>query len=324
MSRLLRDLHPQALHVMTWNIRRRIPLGGGRRADRWEIRRPRLQALVSTEKPTLLAAQEVLPDQECAILQALGDSHRVIGLGRERDGTGEGCPVFYDASRLELLGWRQRALSETPERPGSISWGNLFPRISLHADFLDRRTQTRFHLINTHLDPLSARSRRHCAAALREAAAASALPCLITGDFNAGPASDTLREFFRHGTLLDSWLAAEKRLSPEYATYASYRPARTGLRIDGILTTPGIRVERVGINSATVDGGWASDHLPVQAGLILPRPGPSGLSTHESSAHDSPAPDSPASYSPAYRPGAPGPGEAGTSAPHLPPANEGT
>lgn len=273
MSTFMSGIHAASLHVMTWNIRRRIPWGGGRRTDRWTVRKPRLQSLLVREQPALFAAQEVLPDQEQAILQALGETHRVIGFGRGKHGTGERCPVFYDDSLLELLDWRQEALSETPERLGSTSWGNPFPRIALHADFRDRRTGTRFHLINTHLDPLSARSRHRSASVLRHAASASPHPCLVTGDFNAGPDSDTLREFLRDGTLVDAWHDTKAHLSPEYATYANYRPARTGTRIDWILTSAGIRTARIGINSTAVDGGWGSDHLPVQAELVLPGAG---------------------------------------------------
>lgn len=276
MSAFMAGIHAASLHVMTWNIRRRIPWGGGRPADRWAVRKPRLHSLIAAEQPAVLAAQEVLPDQEQAILQALGETHRVIGTGRGKHGTGERCPVFYDDSRVELLDWRQEALSETPEHLGSTSWGNPFPRIAVHAEFRDRRTRTRFHLINTHLDPLSARSRHRSAKVLRQAAAATLDPCLITGDLNAGPDSGTLREFLRDGTLVDAWHATGNHLSPEYATYANYRPARTGTRIDWILTTAGIRTQRIGINSTPVDGGWASDHLPVQAELVLPGSGAPG------------------------------------------------
>ena len=47
------------LHVMTWNIRRPVPAALTRPADRWHHRAPRVRALLTSERPTVLCAQEV-------------------------------------------------------------------------------------------------------------------------------------------------------------------------------------------------------------------------------------------------------------------------
>lgn len=273
MSGILGDSDPCGLHVMSFNIRRRLGLGALRRADRWNRRRPRVRALLGVERPALLATQEAMPDQAAVVLDALGTSYDRVGHGRSAQGTGEGCPMFYDRARLELLDWSQTALSDTPHEAGSRSWGNLIPRVIVHATFRDRGTSSVFRLINTHFDHLSARSRVASAMAVRSAVAADSTPAIVTGDLNAGPYSPAIRELLTGGTLVDVWQTARERSTPEYATHARYRPPRQGLRIDWILTTPDIRAERIGINAEPVHAGWPSDHLPVQAMLLLPDAG---------------------------------------------------
>ena len=110
------------IHVMSWNIRRRTRYALGRTADRWDVRAPRIKSLLQSERPSLLGLQEALPSQVDFVLSALGSAYRSVGYGRSRRGRGERCPIIFDAQRLELLCWEQRALSARPDRPGSISW----------------------------------------------------------------------------------------------------------------------------------------------------------------------------------------------------------
>lgn len=257
------------LHVMTFNVRRRLSFPTWPPADRWSARHPRLEALLSTERPTVLGAQEVLPDQAVKIRDALGGSSRFVGHGRHAGPRGEACPVFYDDDRLELLEWRQNALSDRPDQPGSTSWGNVIPRVAVQARFRDRTTSRQFVVINTHLDAFSARSRNRAAEALRRAVIAQPLPVVLLGDLNAGPTSDPWGALLAGDALADAWTTAEERLSPEWGTYGRYRPPRPGRRIDAILVSPGVQVRRAAINTHRVAGGWPSDHFPVQAVMRL-------------------------------------------------------
>lgn len=262
------------LHVMTWNVRRPVPAALTRAADRWRHRAPRVRALLAAERPTVLCAQEVVADQIPTVLDGLGPGHDHVGRGRAADGGGEACPVFYDATRLELLGWEQSAMSDTPHRPGSVSWGNPFPRVMVEVHFRDRVTGHELLVVNTHLDPLSARSRLRSARALLEVVAARGLPAVVTGDLNAGSSSPAVRALLSEGTLVDSWRVARARHSEQWGTYADYRPPkRGGNRIDWILTTPGFAVTDVAINPLRHEGGWPSDHLPVHAVVHPAGPG---------------------------------------------------
>lgn len=123
---LIGPVTPPALHVMTFNIRRRLS-PALRRVDRWRDRRAAVAALLQAEQPHILGVQEALPDQARDVHTALGARYVALGHGRRRDGGGEACPLFFDADRLELENWRQIALSDRPDDPGSRSWATGCP-----------------------------------------------------------------------------------------------------------------------------------------------------------------------------------------------------
>lgn len=267
---LIGEASPPALHVMTWNVRRPMPFGL-RAADRWTRRAPRLAALLREENPTVLGVQEALPQQAGFIRDALGGTYRYVGRGRAGNGSGEGCPIFYDASRLVLENAQQHALSDRPNVAGSRSWGNLLPRIMVIATFRDRSTKRRFCVVNTHLDHLSPRSRLRSAEAVRSSVVASGLPAVVMGDLNEGESGAAVVELLRDELLADAWSSARVRLTAQSATRPNYRPPRrNGRRIDWIAVSSGVQVDRAVINERRYNGGWGSDHLPVHAEIVLP------------------------------------------------------
>lgn len=256
------------VHVMTFNIRRAADGVLQRRTDRWSWRAPAVRQLLAAEQPTLIGLQEVLPRAMPVVRDALGTDHRAIGAGRGAGGRGEGTPILFDSTRLELCDWGQRALSDHPERAGSIGWGNLIPRILVWAEFDERASGTRFLAINTHLDHLSASSRRRSALSIRQLVSERGLPAVVTGDLNAGVGSTTVRALQSDRALIDSTDAAQRRTGLHGGTYARYgRPRDGGRRLDWIMTTPDVRVRTVGINDHRPGGRRPSDHVPVQAVL---------------------------------------------------------
>jgi endonuclease/exonuclease/phosphatase family metal-dependent hydrolase len=269
---------PPDVQVMSFNIRRRIPSARRASPDRWSARRPLVKRLLASEQPTILGVQEALADQVHVIAEGLGPAYRWVGQGRDPSGRGERCPIFYDADRLELTAWRQRALSATPDLHGSRtrSWGNLTRRILVSAAFTDRPTGARIVAFNTHLDHLSWRSRLHSARLIVELAEAShaAHPdaaIVVTGDFNANERSAVYRALTADGVLRDAWEAAAEQVTPQWGTYHGYRRLRRGgARIDFVFAGGRVDVASVAINAARFDGRAASDHEPVQA-VIRPR-----------------------------------------------------
>jgi len=267
---LIGPVDAPGLHVASYNIRRRMAHLTKRSPDAWSTRRTLMARLLTAERPALIGTQEAMPDQARFLLESLGPHYRRIGRGRGPRGGGEGCPVFFDGTRLRLEEWSQSALSSTPAVRGSRSWGNMVPRVVIAAVFTDLATGIRFRLLNTHFDHLSARSRRESALMVGAMAAASAEPVIVTGDANTGVDSPPFRALTRGGRLVDAWSVASERLTPEWKTYSAYRAPRLGRRIDWLAVSPGVEVLSIGINAARFDGAAASDHEPVQALMRMP------------------------------------------------------
>lgn len=270
MSVVIGPVAPPELHLMTFNVRRRLDAFPTRSVDRWRSRRAAVADLVASEAPTVLGVQEALPDQAGYLRSALGDRYRRVGFGRRPGPRGEGCPILYDTERLELLEAEQTALSDRPLEAGSRSWGNPLPRVVVRATMRDRVSGEVFQVLNTHLDPFSERSRTRSTTHLRRIVAGRSTEAVVMGDFNADPASRTIRALVDGGVLRDTWTAALEQLSPQWRTYSGYRAPRRVQgergrgRIDGIFVTSGFDVARAAISTRMPHGRWPSDHLPVQ------------------------------------------------------------
>ncbi|WP_411700273.1 endonuclease/exonuclease/phosphatase family protein [Conyzicola sp.] len=264
---------PPDLHVMSYNIRRRMPRLPRRSRDAWSGRKHLIAALLTAEQPSLLGVQEALLDQSRFVGECLGASYARVGHGRNANREGEASPIFYDAARLELVDWKQFALSNTPLVPGSRSWGNRVPRAVVEAEFRDLATGVVFRAFNTHFDHLSAASRLQSARMLTRLIRQGTSPVVVTGDANADVDSAPYRELMYNAGLVDAWLIPDRRLSDDYTTFSNYHPPKVGgKRIDWLLVKGGIEVKAMGINTARFEGAAPSDHEPVQAVLRMHAP----------------------------------------------------
>lgn len=265
---------PEQLHVMSMNIRCDRSAGGDTRpgeADHWPERRPLLIELLDREQPTLLGVQEALHGQLSALEAAL-PGHRRLGYGREGGSHGEHAAILYDAERFEVLSWDQLWLSDTPEVIGSRTWGHSVTRIVVRAHLRDLISERELVVLNTHFDHESENARRRSAHALVELIGETALPTIVTGDFNApAHASSAYGTLVLDGPTIDTWDVAETRVTPAWGTFPGYGDAAVdGERIDWILASGGVRTVRAAINVSTGAGGrYPSDHAAVQALLVL-------------------------------------------------------
>lgn len=109
----------------------------------------------------------------------------------------------------------------------------------------------------THLQHRSPRARGQQATAIGAAVGTDETPTVLLGDLNARPDAPEVQALAEH--LVDAW--PDGGDGPGF-TYHARKPAA---RIDYVLASPGIEVERAQVVDAD-----ASDHLPVSADLRLP------------------------------------------------------
>ncbi|AJM77035.1 hydrolase [Rathayibacter toxicus] len=256
------------MHVMTYNIRRRMPRLTTRVVDQWDRRMPLVRRLLESERPSILAVQEALPDQAADVHEALGASFTGMGFGRDADRGGERVMLYVDRNRFVVRRWTQIALSDTPEVPGSRSWGNRIPRTAVIAELTDHSTEREFTVVATHFDHVSRPSRRRSAELIARRILDLDRPAIVMGDTNTDVETVPYRTLLDGGQLVDSWVAADTRLTPAWSTYSHYRPPQPGPRIDWIaVSRDAFEVVSVAINAIRYEGNAGSDHEPVQAVL---------------------------------------------------------
>ncbi|WP_340384213.1 endonuclease/exonuclease/phosphatase family protein [Streptomyces sp. SS7] len=254
------------LRIMTFNLRVPVDQDG----NSWVHRRPVMRALLKETAPHVMGTQEGQFRQLQAVWADMGPHYDWIGT--PGSGDEESVAIYYDVRRLEPLEHDVFRLSDTPDVPGSNTWGAAFPRLVTRVLFRDRRDPGReFHVLNTHLDHRSAYARVRAARLIgdRIRRLGPSRPVLLTGDFNAAATTDPAYGTLLGSGLVDTWVTA-RETGPVFGTFNGWQALRPdGDRIDWILSTPDVTVHRAWADPFTVDGRYPSDHLPVLASVSL-------------------------------------------------------
>jgi endonuclease/exonuclease/phosphatase family metal-dependent hydrolase len=257
--------HAQDLRVMSFNIRLPVAADG---ANRWEQRKALIASTLREQHPDIIGTQELHRRQGDDIVRRLP---QYAWFGRDRRGghDDEYMGVFYRKDRLRVVESGDFWLSDTPEVPGSISWGNLYPRMVTWALFERSADRRRFYLFNTHLpyrdEDDAARERGARLIASRLALLPTGTPVIVTGDFNTSPDSRT--HALLTATLTDAWDKAPQRTGPP-GTFHNFT-GKPDQRIDWILYRG---MQPVGVQTVISHQGgrYPSDHFPVVADFEFP------------------------------------------------------
>ncbi|MFA1289331.1 endonuclease/exonuclease/phosphatase family protein [Xanthomonas axonopodis pv. nakataecorchori] len=254
------------LRVMSFNVRVPADTDGDKR---WQVRRAAMVALIKQTHPDVFGTQELVSEQAAFLAEQLPD-YRWFGQGRRGDDSDEHMGVFYDARVLQVVESGNFWLSDTPERAGSITWGNVLPRMATWALLERRSDKRRFYLFNTHFpyrdedEPARERSARLILSRIAQLPAT--VPVVLTGDFNSD--SDKITYPTLTAVLRDARAQASKRSGPEN-TFQDFTTHPTR-RIDWILYR-GLRPTRFATLDDRPGGILPSDHYPVMAEFDWPR-----------------------------------------------------
>lgn len=256
------------LKVMSFNIRLGTANDG---ENHWEKRRALLFEVLREENPDLVGLQEAFRFQIEEILDAV-PGYAAVGVGRD-DGRagGETSAILFRTSRFHVAEAGTFWFSDTPDTPGTRTWGNRYNRVSSWARFIDR-DGTGFWHYNLHLDHESQPSRLRSVDLLLERIGSRRFPeepVVVTGDFNVGEDNPVIRKLVGtqagSGPLVDTFRA----LHPDekvVGTFTAFEFGRVeGDKIDYVLVEPGTRVLEAGIVRTSRDGRYPSDHFPVTA-----------------------------------------------------------
>jgi endonuclease/exonuclease/phosphatase family metal-dependent hydrolase len=261
--------HAQPLRVMTFNVRLPTDQDG---ENRWEARRDLVVETLRAEDPDVIGTQELYKRQGDELVARLPE-YTWFGEGRKGGTDDEHMGVFYRKDRLKVRDSGNFWLSDSPDVPGSRTWGNLYPRLVTWARFERIVDGLTFTFYNTHLpyrdvdEDARVRGAQLILARLKE------LPrneiVILVGDFNAPPDSRVYTTLT--GTVSDAWTESPKRSGPE-GTFHRFtgKPER---RIDWILFR-GLEPLRASTVTTNREQRYPSDHFPVVVEFDVPGKAP--------------------------------------------------
>lgn len=255
-----------ALRVMSFNVRYSEGNDG---INAWPKRRDLMVQTILAEHPDIMGTQELLAPQ-AEYLQKHLPGYAWFGKGRngnENDtNDNEHMGVFYDTTRLKVVKSGNFWFSGTPDKPGSMSFGQPMPRMVTWAEFEDRHSGKRFYFYDTHFPyksgPEADAIRERCAEEIKQhlAGLPKSLPFVLTGDFNATPDSPAHASLAK--VLHDARDSAPHQQGPAFTFHGfTGKPTK---RIDWVLYR-GLQAEDV--RTVTTHDGkvYPSDHYPVVA-----------------------------------------------------------
>ena len=264
------------LRVMSFNLRYNNT-GDGPNA--WPLRKAWVAQLIRFHDADVVGVQEALSGM-LADLDTLLPEYSRIGVGRT-DGkmSGEYSAILYKRDRLEVLENKTFWLSPTPEAVGSKGWDAALERIATWGRFRDRATGCVYIHLNTHFDHKGEQARQESARLIRERLAtidAAGLPLVMTGDLNSNPTSVGYR-ILTHDTipgafapLVDAMHASREGHYGPTSSFTGFRAIRPdGNKIDYVLVSPSVEVQKHGILPDNWDNRFPSDHQPVLATVII-------------------------------------------------------
>tara|TARA_B100000427_G_C15405479_1_gene549594 strand:- start:56 stop:871 length:816 start_codon:yes stop_codon:yes gene_type:complete len=215
----------------------------------------------------IVGFQEVLPNQLEDLKTGIPWMN-YYSMGRDEDGGGEACPIFWQKDKYDLLHSETRWLSDSWSEEGSIGWDAHLPRIATIVLLYQRSSGKTIKVINSHWSHVSSEAREGSAALISGwALTGKADAVVVLGDFNAEPDTPEIQTLIESG-LIDTYYHSEIRCRRGYGTYTTFDPDTKGSsRIDYILIK-GAKGVWTCADEFIKNGFYISDHLPVHTSLM--------------------------------------------------------
>jgi endonuclease/exonuclease/phosphatase family metal-dependent hydrolase len=265
------------LKIVTFNIRYANPADG---VNAWPNRRDMVYRLLHRQDPDTFGVQEALFTQMQDLSTGMPEYH-YVGVGRDDGVTaGEFSAIFYRTARFDVAESGTFWFSDTPEVPGSSSWGNASIRICTWGRFVEKGTGRSYYQFNVHLDNVSEPANEKSVQLLMQRVTQRKVqsdPFIVTGDFNSGESNPPARYMIGAITLggmanpiplVDSY----RQLYPNATavlTFHNFMGGTMGPKIDFIFMGPGEKAVTAEIDHTQENGRYPSDHYPVAAAIDI-------------------------------------------------------
>jgi endonuclease/exonuclease/phosphatase family metal-dependent hydrolase len=255
--------------VMTFNIRNsKAP----DEENAWPHRKHSVAQAIEKGRADFVGLQEVYVDQKLFLESALPAYQWLFRTREQTIDAGEATPLLYRKDRWTVD--KEEAghfwLSDSPELPGSSSWGNEIPRMVTWARFVDKRSQLGIYVYNSHLDHQSIESRKRSTQLLMEKARGrkhQTEPVVLLGDFNADEDSEALRSIVHVSESFVDVLRTWQEASQAHGTSHGFTGTQNGKRRDYIFSASSLGIVEAQTLVEKFAGRYPSDHFPVAATL---------------------------------------------------------
>lgn len=249
------------LKFLSSNIRYENPKDG---PQDWPFRADFLCSLINNHTPTVLGSQEgrqpQLLDFESRLknLQII-QSHRPWIAERM-------YPCLYiNHNEIIVIESGDKWLSQTPDVPGSKSFGSSFPRLCTWAH-LKFKSGLELIVANTHLDHILQETRIKQSEVLinelLEIKNRLKLDIVLMGDFNESPNYSIKQNICERLGLIDPWEKLALAEEPSHHSFLGFE--QPGLRIDWILVPDHFEIESIKLlKDKSPTGIYPSDHYPL-------------------------------------------------------------
>ncbi|MBJ7880831.1 endonuclease/exonuclease/phosphatase family protein [Gelidibacter salicanalis] len=258
-------LKSNGLKVMTYNIRLDI---ASDKENAWPNRKAFVSSQILFLEPDILGVQEARPNQVTDLNDALTD-YKFIGQGRDGGQEGEHAGIYYNSKRMTVQQEQTFWLSTTPETV-SKGWDAAYPRVCTFGLFTFKQSKQKVWVFNTHLDHVGKVAQKEGLLLILEKIKRvnnHNYPVILMGDFNIEPDSEILTNL--RTKFSDSRAEAEVVFGPEGTFNAFKYDEPITRRIDYIMVSEGISVQKYATLSSTIDFRFPSDHFPVFVQLML-------------------------------------------------------
>ncbi len=249
--------------VVSANVR--CYTAGDRGKRNWYYRAPFMVQTLIDATADIICLQEAMWVHYDCIKDALKGYGSFIEY-REKGKYPEGCPIFYNLSKFELVKNGSFWLSETPDKM-SKGWGAACYRICSYAILKQKSDGRELAVFNTHLDHVSAEARINgIRLVLKKLEEFGGMPCILTGDLNDFESS----EMYKFATELFDDAKYMTDDTDSGATYHEWGELPDEENIDYFLISKsGIEVLQYRVIRTTYDGVYPSDHYLIKLKINL-------------------------------------------------------
>lgn len=256
---------------------------------RWKERLSRLAAVIEDMHADLICFQELYPKQISELLDEIGDDYFLAGpIPCQTEDPEEVNGILIRKGRFQCQQVSTWYLSETPKEPSSDPYSKEQKTVT-EAHLTDWVSGKELVVFSTHTTFGSADSREYAAKLLANyiEPICKAKPAILAGDFNTFTArvDEPMLPFYDGSYMLKILTSKSLRNSRDTALIGTLGPLSTYTNKEGALMpfqgngTPGVFLDHIfvggpilvllqAVQPATVNGLFASSHMPVVVDCI--------------------------------------------------------